>query len=244
MIWESTGNEYLEPTEIFNPAQRTARRMANEMQEEYLTSTTDNFDWCENTDDEKRYSGYQGNGWNFARNKNDPAYIKEQKNKKKIKLMERFKLPLLPGEKVYLDPEKEVFHSNNLLSLRNSGGYVVDIRNTEIFKITFFKYWVEYKADYLNSTNMLVFSEPEGSTTKVLLNIPISELIPAESPAITVRKYKLYNSAGNFPIRYAIDENDMQTIDHLIFKKGYKIIETIIYDEQWRQDVIEYIKSF
>jgi hypothetical protein len=160
--------------------------------------------------------------WDFERLDNDPA-----KHKKEEKPMENY--PLLPGERVQLNPECQLYKDYNY-KLNGGAGYVLKHEDMDrMFK---------WKSTSLSTRNASVATVNFDSG--VSLRVHYRDLLRIEAKPINVI---LYNAG--FGDNYILDtEKTRKQLDNDIIVNGIKISKFLILDDEWRENTKKDIDNY
>lgn len=141
-------------------------------------------------------------------------------------------LPLLPGQRVCLNPESRVYEELNE-ACRGTSGYVIGLENDKILE----KRWITLSQRQRNDIVMNVKFDNDRT-----LLVRKENLLLIEAPSITVERYVLKNRIGRKALTVVNgDKLEQDEVDKRIFKQGHTVESKTTYDNEWRAKIIEQI---
>lgn len=161
-------------------------------------------------------------GWEeVTRLKNDPTRIE----RKKEEVAKMYEIPFLPGQRVCLNPEGSR-HSRLKQSSDNTAGYVlkIGINDNDI------KRW----SGIGNKENTSITVRFDNGWTGTC---NFSDFLSIETTAKTIRKFEF---SDGYAV-WIIEGESLEDLDRMIIKEKYSLRRQIVYDNEWRAEILQTI---
>ena len=167
--------------------------------------------------------------WSFERQKSDPVYHERRRKEEDME----YKYPLMPGQKVCVNPESTVHKNLQEANLLGEGeGYVVDVPNLE-----------ELVAGWHAKSNrgdIIIFIHLEKGGNNIRIRCKDLFLIE-NAPAKTVTSYTL-DHATFFLVEGTENAKEIQrNLDYDIINKSRTIYKIAYFTEEHRKHIREQI---